>query len=132
MALEYMKFEHPIALFGDWRKAFKRVSVGEKSTLDGEEVYAVRCTPHRAPAMTRYVSAKTGLVVKDDWYIIVKGVMTFPIEVTFGDYRKVGGMPVPFRQEAQGVQMGRIVIELTAVEPVDAIPTGTFDRRTAR
>jgi len=132
MALEYMKFEHPVALFGDWRKAFKRVTVGEKSTVDGEEVYAVRCTPHKAPAMTRYVSAKTGLVVKDDWYIIAKGIMTFPIEVTFSDYRKVGGMPLPFRQETQGVQMGKIVIELTSAEPVEEVPAGAFERRKSR
>jgi hypothetical protein len=132
MMLEYMKFEHPAALFGDWRKIFKRVAVGKKSEVDGEEVYAVRCTPHESPAMTRYVNAKTGLVLKDDWYIIAKGIMTFPVKVTFSDYRKVGGMPVPFHRETEGVQMGRIVIELTSAEPVEEIPLSAFTPRESR
>lgn len=132
MMLEYMKFEHPASLFGDWRKLFKRILVGKKSEIDGEEVYAVRCTPHHGPALTRYVSARTGLVLKDDWYIIAKGVMTFPITVTYSDYRKVGGMPVPFRQESTGVQMGTIVVELTSAEAVEEIPAGVFEPRAPR
>jgi hypothetical protein len=130
--LEYMQFEHPAALFGDWRKVFKRVAVGKKSEIDGEAVYEVRCTPHQAPALTRHVSATSGLVVKDDWYIIVKGTMTFPVQVTFSDYRKVGGMPLPFRQVTEGVQMGKIVIELTSAEAVQEIPDAAFEPRTPR
>ena len=127
-----MKLENPLALFGDWRKLFKRITVGKKSEIDGEEVYAVRCTPHKAPALTRYVSAKTGLVLQDDWYIIAKGVMTFPITVTFSDYRTIGGVPVPFRQESTGVQMGTIVVELTSAQAVEEIPADAFEPRTPR
>ncbi len=82
--------------------------------------------------MTRYVSAKMGLVLKDDWYIIAKGSMTFPIKVTFSDYRMVGGMPVPFRQETDGIQMGRIVIELTWAEPAEETPADVFKPRKSR
>ncbi len=129
---ETMQLEHPSALFGDWRKRFKRITVGKKSEINGEEVYAVRCTPHKAPALTRYVSAKTGLVLKDDWYVIAHGLVTVPITVTFSDYRNVGGMPVPFHQESTGDQMGTIVVDLTSAEPVETIPAGVFQPRSPR
>jgi hypothetical protein len=58
--------------------------------------------------------------------------MTFPVQVTFSDYRKVGGMPLPFRQVTVGVQMGKIVIELTSAEAIQEIPDAAFEPRTPR
>ena len=46
----------------------------------------------------------------------MKGLGNLPMTVTFGDYRKVAGIMIPFRSSVEAMQMGRIEFVMKKVE----------------
>ena len=81
----------------NWKTLYKTVTIKEKSKVDDEEVYVVVKTPEKGNALTDYISAKSFLLLKRDRVVNVgAGQGTIPISETYGDYRNIDGVTLPF------------------------------------
>lgn len=117
---------NPLARLGDWRKTFTTVEVAGKDQLDKEDVWIVRCAGGSQPPVTRYVSAKSGLLIEENDWITVKGIGTIPLSILFEDYRDVAGVKLPFRTTTESGVTGKQVMRVTEVKANPAIPPDAF------
>ena len=98
------------------RKLFSQVLVDRKETLDGEETLVIKLVPKSGPAVSKFVSARTALIVKEQ-----SGAETS----TFSDYRNIDGEVVPFRTIIHD-PLGETTIEALDVKFNAEIPPGSF------
>lgn len=126
--LELLQLGHPCRIFGEWPTAFKKVEIVKKEELDGETVYVVRCMPKSAPRIVRYVSAKTGLVLKEESFVIAKGLGSIPLTVRHSEYRDVHGIQMPARSVSEMRFAGEVIFRLEGVETDFEIPANAFKR----
>ncbi len=125
--LELAKLDHPFVAFGDWRGAFKDVTLLKKDQIDGQDVYIVECTPHKGAAIRKYLSAETGLVVRQDAYIPNEMLGSVPTTTTYGDFREVLGVKMPFLATVENKHTGKAIIRFKEVETDVKIPRHMFD-----
>jgi CubicO group peptidase (beta-lactamase class C family) len=119
---------NPIARMRDWRESPAAVTVAGKDRLGDEEVWIVRVECEFSPPLTRYVSTKTGLLLKEDAWVTARGIGTVPLTVRYEDYRKVAGVQLPFRWTSESRLTGKQILQFT-----EAIPkTGETKRRGPR
>jgi hypothetical protein len=79
------------------------------------------------------VDAETGDVLRIDRIMILPGdIGRLPVTTTYGDFREVDGVRVPFRSVETNEQMGRTVFETLGVEHDVELPAGTFAAAVAR
>jgi hypothetical protein len=94
--------------------------------LGDEEVWIVRIDCELLPPLTRYVSTRTGLLVKEEAWVTVRGVGTVGLTVRYEDYREVAGVKVPFRLTSESRLTGKQVMQFTEAKPNVAIREDTF------
>ena len=135
---ELLRLENPFARFGDWRRWYPRLQVvqrlekgaGDRAQGDeaGEEVFLVRAGDTSAPAPTLYVDWETGLVVHEDSMTHIDTMGRIGQRVSFGDFRDVSGMLLPFRSEIELANqlIGTIVTTVTDVELGVELTEGAF------
>jgi CubicO group peptidase (beta-lactamase class C family) len=104
--LEQAQLNSPLVRLGDWRQSYGRVEVIARETMNGEDVWVVRVTPREVPPSTRYVSVTTGLLLKDETWLTVRGVGMVPFALVYSDYRPVSGVLLPFRIETRSTLTG--------------------------
>ena len=111
----------------NWKTLYKTVTIKEKSKVNDEEVYVVVKTPEKGNAVTDYISAKSFLLLKRDRTISVgAGQGAIPISETYGDYRNIDGVTLPFSSVTMQPLMGRIVGKVKEVKFDVDIPDVTF------
>jgi CubicO group peptidase (beta-lactamase class C family) len=131
--LRQTQLEHPAVLFGDWRAYFDKVDVIRAGRVNDRAAYAVRLTAEGLPDRTVAVDAETGDVLRIDRIMILPGdIGRLPVTTTYGDFREVDGVRVPFRSVETNEQMGRTVFETLGVEHDVELPAGTFAAAVAR
>jgi hypothetical protein len=108
---------NPIARLRDWRELSVAVAVAGKDRLGDEDVWIVRVECEFSPPLTRHVSTKTGLLLKEEAWVTAKGVGTVPLTVHYEDYRKVAGVPIPFRLTSESRLTGKQVVRVTEAIP---------------
>jgi hypothetical protein len=126
-----MRLDHVFARLGDWRRWYPHLEVIQE--LDwAQGILVVRTGDTSAPARTLYVQADTGLVAREDSFAHVDGMGRVGRRLTFGDFREVSGMHLPYRTEveyAANPLLGTIVATITDVELGVPLPEGTFELR---
>jgi hypothetical protein len=118
----------PMLLFSDWSKTFKQVNVTGKEKIDNIECYVVRCVPHHAPVVTRYIDVSTGLLRKDVTGMVARGIGEVPTEFVYDDYRDVLGVQMAHKITASDPFTGSVVMLLEEVAPVQEIPKEMLER----
>ncbi len=103
---------NPLLRLQDWRKVYSNVQVICKEKLGDEEVWVVRLTCEFTPPVTRYVSTKRGLLLKEETWTTSKGIGTVPLTVTFEDYKEVAGVLFPYRTSSDSRLTGKQVTEV--------------------
>jgi CubicO group peptidase (beta-lactamase class C family) len=116
--LEQVQLASPLIRIADWQRIYQRVEVVGREKLDAVDVWVVRVTPRYLPPATRYVAVETGLLVKDDGWLTVKGVGVVPFTTTYGDYRPVSGVLLPFHTESSSGLTGNQVVQWTVAQPL--------------
>jgi hypothetical protein len=90
-------------------------------------VWVIRAVSPDMPPATLYVSAETGLLLREDGWLAVRGVGLYRLTARFDDYRTVGGVQLPFRIASESAITGKRVIRYASIAPV-AVSDKTFVR----
>lgn len=124
--LEQVRFEDPLILARDWRTLFEKIEVVGKDKVGKEEVWVVRTKPKNLPASTKHISAKTGLILKEELPQVARGVGHVLMTIRYQDYRDVGGFKIPFKSLLSNPTMGRMIVTLEKADADIDFPEGTF------
>jgi hypothetical protein len=117
---------NPFSRLRDWRETAASVRVAGKDRLGDEEVWVVRVECEFLPPLTRYVSARTGLLLKEEAWVTVKAAGTVQLVVRYEDYREVAGVKIPFRLTSESRLTGKQVMQFTEATPNAEIRADTF------
>jgi hypothetical protein len=107
---------NPMARLHDWRETHPQIKVVGTDRLGDEEVWVLRLECQYTPPLTRYVSTKRGLLLKEEAWITAKGAGTVPLSVAFEDYRDVSGVMLPFRLKSESRLTGKQVTEFSEMK----------------
>lgn len=96
------------------------IELAGKSRVGALDTYKVQIRKPNGEVMNLYLDAKTFLIVKSDVGLIVNG-LPYVAESQFGDFRKVGGMILPyFIQTRNGALVTEIQIDTIRLnEPME-------------
>jgi hypothetical protein len=90
-------------------------TIAEKVKLGAQTAYKIRLNKPGGESMTFYVDAVTFFVVRSEADLLIDG-MAYQAESTFGDFRKVAGMILPyFIQTRNGMLFTEIRIDTVRV-----------------
>jgi hypothetical protein len=117
---------NPFSRLRDWRETAVSVRVAGKDRLGDEEVWVVRVECEFLPPLTRYVSTRTGLLLKEEAWVTVKAASTVALTVRYEDYREVAGVKIPFRLTGESRLTGKQVMQFTEAKPNAEIRADTF------
>jgi CubicO group peptidase (beta-lactamase class C family) len=117
---------NPLARLHDWRETYAAVRVAGKDRLGDEEVWIVRVECEFLPPLTRYVSTRTGLLLKEEAWVTAKGMGTVPLTVHCENYREVAGVKLPFRLISQSRVTGKQTMQFTEAKANREIQEDTF------
>lgn len=124
--LEQARRNSPAALVGDWRWAFDSTELVGEVTRDGRKLWKVRAASEGLPDSHVYLDAETADVRFVELNTVVPGLGTFPVEVSYEDYREVGGLRVPFRVFTENPHTGTTVIQFASLETDPDLPEDLF------
>ncbi|MBI4878393.1 MAG: beta-lactamase family protein [Planctomycetes bacterium] len=116
------------ALLGDWCADYREVRVLYRLDVFGEDCWVVRTVPFVGPGSTKYVSVDSGLLLAEDRISLVPGAGQIGVLMTFGDYRDVEGVTVPFRWTSKAAHplIGTIITQFETVETHLQLDAGAF------
>ena len=88
----------------------------------------MRTTPDGGHGSTKFISAKSGLLLGEDRLALVPGVGMVGLRVRYRDYRRIRGVRIPFRTTLNFASelIGRIVIQYDEIETGLDLPASTF------
>lgn len=112
--------------YQDWKTRFPSVRVVGHSQVGREEVIVVELERASGVKLTEYYSKKTYLLRKRER--LVPGLPGRPTATTtevYDDYRRVAGVMIPHRIEAE-TWNGKVVTVIREAQPNAPIPPGTF------
>jgi CubicO group peptidase (beta-lactamase class C family) len=92
----------------EWKTLYKSVEIIRLDNVNGEEAYVVAKTPFEGSPITQFYSTKTFLLLRTGDN--PQGYSTY------GDYRSVKGVMVPFLEINQSASVGRLVRKVTEVK----------------
>ena len=98
-----------------WRQRYKSIRIKGTRKLGDERAHIVELKPPQGPMVTAYVSAKSHLLLRREYTGSQTGAAE-PVTETFGDWREVDGVKVPFRTEVKSASMGTVVQTVTEVK----------------
>jgi CubicO group peptidase (beta-lactamase class C family) len=123
--------DNPLAIFGDWRAAYRDVQViARRDGAAGESAaYIVRVVPDVGNPTAFVVDAATGLLLEARKVVLAPGVGPMGVTTTFSDYRDVGGATLAFRLESayDSPLLGTSVIQFDQAEARAETSPGAFD-----
>jgi CubicO group peptidase (beta-lactamase class C family) len=135
---------HPALLLDDWGDWFDERSVigweaigGDDTVADGEapeanELLAVRLADSESGLAIRiWLDPRTWQITRSEHSLPVPGLGRLPVTTTYGDYRVLGGVTLPYRIETDNPAMGPTVTEFDAALVNVEVPEGFF-RPTSR
>jgi len=114
--LEQAKTGHPESVYGDWYDFYDSARLIRSDELNGNNVYVLQLRRGELPPVTIYVDAGNGDVLKAEMVVLTEGGIGIPVEVLYEDYRKVGGVRIPFRTVSSNEASGRTVMQIEEIE----------------
>ena len=124
--LDEAKRMNPLLRLRDWRESSSAVRVAAEGRLDGEAVWIVRVECDFEPPLTRYVSQRSGLLMKEEGWITASGLGTVPISIRFDDYRDVAGVKISFLSTSESALTGKQTFQVTEANANPEIGEKTF------
>ncbi|MBK7403559.1 MAG: beta-lactamase family protein [Phycisphaerales bacterium] len=119
------RIQSPMIWATDWRKSFDEVAVAGRRRVDGHDAIAVLCKLDGAEA-TILLDAESHLPLAVETTTETALGGAIPITVELGDWREVGGVRVPFRQEVKIPMAGTMRSEYTAAHANVALTDELF------
>jgi hypothetical protein len=89
-------------------------------------VWVVRLHGELLPPLTRYVSFKSRLLLKEEAWVVPKGVGMTKLNVRYEDYRAVAGVLLPFRVVSESAFTGKQLVQYEIAKVNPELPKGTF------
>lgn len=126
--LARLRAEHPFLPIADWRALYRRIDVLAEVEREGERAWLVRAEPKEGHAHAWTLSRASGLPLSLASVDALAGRGEVGRVTTFGDWRAVGGVLLPFRQEitCSTAGVGRIDVLWESVEPGLELPEDVF------
>ena len=126
--LARLRSDHPFLAIADWRALYRRIEVLAEVDREGTRAWLVRAEPAQGNAHTWTVARASGLPLALASVDTVPGLGEVGRVTTFGDWRAVGGVRLPFRQEITYAtrSLGRIDVLWESVEAGLELPDDTF------
>jgi hypothetical protein len=107
----------------NWRKYYTSAETTGTTMVDDHPAYKILMTPKEDPPETWYIDEKTHLMDRTDLNVPELGT----IETYFEDYRKEGGVMVPYKLRQVFSGFPTATITLTSVEQNVEIPKDRFE-----
>jgi len=119
--LEQLVMDHPVVAYGGWER-FRQVEVLKRIDEGDGPRLLVRTVADEGPGSTKIIDETTGLVIGEDRLEYLPGMGYVGVQVTYEDFRDVGGMRLPFRLRSKYATalIGEVVIEFDRFEIGDA------------
>ncbi|MGI9517027.1 MAG: serine hydrolase, partial [Pirellulaceae bacterium] len=124
--LAILRHKHPFWLEGNWQDDYQSVAVIGDEEVEGQRCYLLRFSSEELPDRTLYVSADSGLILKEKTALVVAGIGEMPISITFSDFRDVDGVQFPFCTRSENSQTGATVVQYESASAPDQIPDDRF------
>ena len=107
----------------DYREKGSKVEYLGKESVEGTETYKLKVTLQNGVEQTLFIDTETNLVIKSRTRDLVRGTESVT-ESTFGDYKEVNGITIPFSIEsgAPGApQKSKVTIQKIEINlPIDS------------
>ncbi len=126
--LSLMKMQNLLWLSMDWEKYYTEVEVTGEREINGEKTYVISFSGDEIYDRKFYVSAESGLVLREDSVIPTDLVGAIPIEINYSDFRDVGGVMLPFCFTSDNPMTGTYEVQLEQIEPLTELEAEAFDR----
>lgn len=126
---ESARLGNPFALWGDWHRWHPKLEVIQRMDWGGG-IVVVRTGDTSAPARTLYVHEESGRIAREDSLTTIETMGRIGQRISFGDFREVSGILVPYRTETEFAArplVGTIVTTVTDVELGIEVPEGAFE-----
>jgi len=101
---------------GDWLDFYDSIEVLRSQELDGQKVYVLKLERGELPAVTIFVDAANGDVLKSMVVVIQEGGIGIPIITRYEDYREMYGIRTSFRAISSNEQSGQVIIQGESIE----------------
>ena len=124
--LKQLRFNHPLWLLNDWQKTYDSAAIVRSGSVDGEKVFLLKLSGKELPSRILYVSAKSGLVLREKTAQIVPGLGQIPVTVNFSDYRTVNGVKLPFKIVEKGPESGETLTQYETATTPDKLSKRAF------
>lgn len=119
----------PLTFLRDWEKSFGEIRVTGTTELDGRDAVVVQMDAGELPPYKVTVDAETGDVLQVHHLTKLEHGALLPTTTRFEDYRRVGGVRMPFRMVTRNDPEGQIVVELDSMEPLPENASDPFPRK---
>jgi len=124
--LKQLRYANPVWLLQNWREVFDSAAIVRSGEVDGEKVFVLKLSAKGIPTRTLYVSAESGLVLKEKTAVIAPGIGQFPVTLTYADYRPVNGVMLPFKIVSKTLHSGEVVTQFERSKTLDELPDSAF------
>ena len=126
---ESLRLDNEFARFGDLLAWHPELRVIQRLDDKGREVFLLRTGDTLGPARTLYVEGESGRVRRVDTIENMGGMGRVGSQTTFGDFRDVSGMTLPFRTVTKVANqlIGTIVTTVTEIEVGVELPEGGLE-----
>ena len=114
--LEQARQGHPAAVYGDWRQFYDSIAVVGTDELDGQDVYVLNLKHGELPAVTAYIDAETGDILKDSAVALQEGGIGILVTSRYEDYRDIDGVRIPFRMVSSNEHSGRLIVQYETID----------------
>ncbi len=126
-SLNQLQLQNLFTLVSNWPDLFHDISVNKSESYNGHDDWSVLLTFDDDVRCTMLVDAQTGLVDKQTFNMTAKGLGDFTTSVSFGDYRDVNGVKLPFHLETENDIIGKSDIHFDKVETNFDLPATFFE-----
>jgi CubicO group peptidase (beta-lactamase class C family) len=112
----------------NWKTLFKTVTIERMEKVGDEEGYVVVKTPEKGNPITDTISTKTFLLLKRVTRVPIPALnTTVSVDETFGDYRPVDGVMIPFRRTREMPMAGEMILTVTEARFDVRLPKAAFN-----
>ncbi len=125
-ALTALKMRHPAWVLLDWQKFYTDIAITGESKVDGKKTFVVALSGEGIPERTLHVDASSGLILKEKFLQPVGDMGQLPIDMSYSDYRNVGGAMLAFRITSDSPAMGSAEVTLKEAEELSTVSDSIF------
>ncbi len=124
--LNRLRLDHPLWILDDWKKYYTEASITGESEIDGQQTFEISLSGDEVLDRKLYVGVDSGLILKEKSVLPIDPIGEIPIEITYSDYRDVGGVQLPFKTVTKNPFNGEFEVQFESAEPLLELPKDAF------